>query len=335
MKIIEVCLAYISIKRLIFRYNRSECILYFVKDYQMLQIVVTHPDRFHADDLLATGVLLYLYPHLRVERTRCKSLIGQARFVVDVGEIYDPENGRFDHHQRHSPLRPNNCPYSSLGLVWKSYGQDFVKRVFSENMGFHGYPELSSDQTEQIADLVDQTMIASIDACDTGHFDATETHISRLLERQNGLLSFNDAVTLGQQMMKGIVFHTAECIICKEDIKKALHYRLRPEIIELPRNIVSWRKHVDKDVLFAFYPENKRWMIATMNESGSRIARMFFPEEWRGLSEDELSEVIGFDGCIFVHNAGLVAAHKTKEGAMKMMEKTIEFMRDSLDIRAA
>ena len=58
-----------------------------------------------------------------VIRTRDESIITQADIVFDVGNIYDPEHGRFDHHQTEGAgTRENGVPYASFGLVWKKYG---------------------------------------------------------------------------------------------------------------------------------------------------------------------------------------------------------------------
>jgi len=60
--------------------------------------VVTHDGNFHADDVFSIAVLKTIFPTLTLIRTRDKHVISQADIVIDVGNEYDPETGRFDHH---------------------------------------------------------------------------------------------------------------------------------------------------------------------------------------------------------------------------------------------
>ena len=48
------------------------------------------------------------------------------------------------------------------------------------------------------------------------------------------------------------------------------------------------------------------------------------PEAWRGLRDDELSNISGVPGCIFVHAAGFIGGNKSFEGALQMATKALE-----------
>jgi len=52
------------------------------------------------------------------------------------------------------------------------------------------------------------------------------------------------------------------------------------------------------------------------------LYRILLP--WKGYREKELEEQSGIDGAIFVHISGFIGGVKTKEGALKMAEKTLE-----------
>jgi len=52
--------------------------------------------------------------------------------------------------------------------------------------------------------------------------------------------------------------------------------------------------------------------------------RKSLPEQWRGLRDQELSEVSGIPGCIFVHAAGFIGGNKSFEGALQMAKKALE-----------
>ena len=84
--------------------------------------IVTHNAKFHTDDVFAVATLLILYPGAEVIRTRDESIIKMADIVVDVGQVYDAGNNRFDHHQvGGAGKRENGIQYASFGLVWKKF----------------------------------------------------------------------------------------------------------------------------------------------------------------------------------------------------------------------
>ena len=46
--------------------------------------------------------------------------------------------------------------------------------------------------------------------------------------------------------------------------------------------------------------------------------RLSLRSEWRGLRNEELSEVSGIPDCVFVHISGFIGGNKTYEGALQM-----------------
>ena len=113
-------------------------------------IIVTHNDKFHADDVFAMATLRILFGEKiqKVIRTRDEFIIKDADIVFDVGGIYNPDLNRFDHHQNESAgERENKIPYASFGLVWKKWGSEICK-------------------SEDVAKLVDKKIVQPIDASD-------------------------------------------------------------------------------------------------------------------------------------------------------------------------
>jgi uncharacterized UPF0160 family protein len=88
--------------------------------------LVTHSGGFHADELLSSVILTRLFPNAALTRTRDKAWITPAkdRIIYDVGGDFNAEAQIFDHHQRPNPLRIDDQPYSSFGLIWAQYGRD-------------------------------------------------------------------------------------------------------------------------------------------------------------------------------------------------------------------
>src|SRR3989344_1599620 len=88
-------------------------------------LIITHSGNFHADDVLAVAALdILVGGDYILIRTRDPEVVKTGDYVVDVGGEYDPARNRFDHHQEGGAgLRDNDIPYSSLGLVWETYGE--------------------------------------------------------------------------------------------------------------------------------------------------------------------------------------------------------------------
>lgn len=51
--------------------------------------------------------------------------------------------------------------------------------------------------------------------------------------------------------------------------------------------------------------------------------RVSLLEVWRGLRAEELCDIAGIPGCVFVHANGFIGGNLTKEGALKMALDTL------------
>ena len=101
-------------------------------------VLVTHSGKFHCDEVFAYAILraaLGLHQpgvdHALV-RSRDAAVIASGDVVWDVGLVFDAPAGRFDHHQRGAPVRPDGTPFSSAGLVWREYGVAAVEALLPE-----------------------------------------------------------------------------------------------------------------------------------------------------------------------------------------------------------
>lgn len=119
--------------------------------------VVTHSGLFHTDEVFACAAISIYHSDDCVDiiRSRNPVYFDSADYVVDVGGKYDGAK-YFDHHQRgFDEARPNGVKYSSFGLVWKLLGEKIAG-------------------SEEIADLVDQSLVQFIDQVDNGQVSVPE-----------------------------------------------------------------------------------------------------------------------------------------------------------------
>ena len=58
-------------------------------------------------------------------------------------------------------------------------------------------------------------------------------------------------------------------------------------------------------------------------EPDKKVCSVLFPKEWRGRRNEELSQISGIPGCIYVHDFGYIGGNHTYEGALAMAKKTL------------
>lgn len=143
-------------------------------------VVVTHDGRHHADELLACWFLRVLYHgEIRIVRSTDPKIMESADFLLDCGGKYDPSCGRFDHHgsRDNLPVPPPGrvAGYATAGLVWRRYGIQIMKILLAEWEGpWNSFCESLGSKRKvrecytTLSDILDQEIIAPIDAWDLG-----------------------------------------------------------------------------------------------------------------------------------------------------------------------
>lgn len=119
-----------------------------------IAVSVTHPGKFHLDDVMSEGILKKIKPEIQTIRTKDSAIIANADLRFDVCGEYSHESKSYDHHQKGGAgRRENGVEYASAGLIWKHYSQDICD--------------------SKIAKIVDSQLIQQIDGIDSGHFRNT------------------------------------------------------------------------------------------------------------------------------------------------------------------
>ena len=277
--------------------------------------IATHNGNFHADDVFSVAALKCIFPSFKLIRTRDLALISQADIVIDVGGEYDPDAGRFDHHQRGGAGERNNgIPYSSFGLIWKKYGLDICQG------------------SQDIANAVDTSLVSTIDAIDCGHVEGVSKGISlsqtismfnpTWQEDSHFDTCFDEAVDFASRVLARFIASANGGISAKEIVAKAIDNAEDPRVIVLDKYI-PWKTTVhalSEEALFMIYPsESGQWRIqAVPIELGSFEDRKSLPEQWAGLSGKELQSVTGIDDAMFCHNGLFIAGAASFESTLKM-----------------
>lgn len=277
--------------------------------------VVTHSGSFHADDVFSVAALKSILPAFNLIRTRDVTIIEQADIVLDVGGIYAPESGRFDHHQRGGAgARDNGIPYSSFGLIWQKYGLEIC------------------DGDAAVADSVDGSLVSTIDAIDCGHVEgvAQGISLSQTISMFNPTwqesgdfdAGFNEAVAFAQRVLTRFIASAKGGIDAKSTVAQAIKEADDPRVIVLTQ-YMPWKTTVhslSKEALYVIYPsETGQWRMQTVPvELGSFTDRKPLPQAWAGLSDKALQEVTGIDDAMFCHNGLFIAGTDSFASILKM-----------------
>lgn len=110
---------------------------------------VTHSGTFHVDDVISTIFLSKIFKEInliRVPSMNNRSVINKLVFDIGLGE--------FDHHQKNrNGKRENGIYYSSIGLLWKKYGKQYLTNINAKNIN-------------EVYEYMDKELIQYIDATD-------------------------------------------------------------------------------------------------------------------------------------------------------------------------
>nr|XP_060618823.1 MYG1 exonuclease [Anolis sagrei ordinatus] len=317
----------------------------------------THSGTFHCDEALACFLLRLLpaYQDAEIVRTRDPQLLSGCDVVVDVGGEYDPQRHRYDHHQRsfgesmHSlkPDKPWQTKLSSAGLVYCHFGS----QILANRLGLKEQDPV----LHVLYDKVYENFVEEIDAIDNGisQWDgepryAMTTNLSARVgylnprwndKDQDTEAGFQKAMELvGKEFLDRLDYFYHAWIPARSLVEEAIQQRFEVdpsgEILVLAQGGCPWKEHLftleqemdlKKPLKFILYTDQGgQWRVQCV-PSGLHTFKNRLPllEEWRGLRDEQLSEVSGIPGCVFVHSSGFIGGNRTKEGALEMARKTL------------
>lgn len=303
-------------------------------------VIVTHNGKFHADDAWAAAVLNILFPDCEIIRTRDEAIIDAADFAVDVGGVWDPATGRFDHHQKgFCTARPSGVPYASAGLVWREYGARCVSALASAHTGH----DLAEEKAREIAYGIDADVVQYLDLSDVGAAKSAPGgyglsavvsgfNTNWLDEQRLGssaaadafrLAQFKKAMALLTEVMINAVKYRVGALLAVEQVRQG-EVLEGGKVLFLKNSALPWSQVVRKEmpkVLFVISHSvaEQRYVLHTVPVSTENfIARADLPASWAGLRDAELAAVTGVPDARFCHNGRFIAAVGSYQGARAM-----------------
>ena len=302
--------------------------------------LVTHDGSFHADDIFACATLSLMLEKkgepFTIIRTRDQEIIDNGEYVFDVGGTYDAELNRFDHHQKGgagarpaSPSSPRveagqggeGISYAAFGLVWKKFGEELCG-------------------SKKASDMIDQKLVASIDAHDNGYDLVENKHEISPYSIQHFFYSMRptwqeENVTDDEMFLKCV--EIAKEVLFREIIQAKDGVLAEDLVLSIYKNtkdkrIIVLDKHYPfeyilnnfSEPLFVVCPSRNiknKWGVRAVREDPKTFKnRKSFPVSWGGLRNEELVKVTGVQDAVFCHNNLFLAVAKSKEGAIKLAE---------------
>ncbi|OON63491.1 metal-dependent hydrolase [Massilia sp. KIM] len=319
-------------------------------------LIVTHGGKFHADDAWAVAVLLVLFPDAELVRTRDPAIIEAGDFAIDVGGVWDPDTGRFDHHQKgFDGARQSGVPYASAGLVWRTWGARCVAALARAHLG----RDLDEDTAQQIAYAIDADIVQYLDLSDVGAAKNAPGGygLSAVISGYNPGWMDEQRLGYGEEAeaYRTAQFRRAMAVLT-DILVNAVKYRVgallavaqvrEAQVLEdgrvlfLANGALPWSSVVRKEmpkVLFVISHNvaEQRYMIHTVGVSPDSFeARADLPQAWAGLRDAELAAVTGVADAGFCHNGRFIAAARSYEGIRTMARLALEEV-DRLAVSAA
>jgi len=287
--------------------------------------LITHNDRFHADDVCAMATLRILFGDKikEVIRTRDEDIISTGDIVFDVGNVYDSETNRFDHHQvEGAGTRENGIPYAAFGLVWKKWGEEICG-------------------SQYVADLIDKKMVQTVDASDNGFAlygytmpDVKEYVLDTICgafgstwkEEDNYDTAFFEVVAIVEKILRREIKIAQDKYEVVPLVESAYAQAEDKRVVVLDE-YYPWHDVLQKyeDILFVISPnkEKRIWRINAVQQE-KFVNRKDLPSAWAGLRDEEFKKVSGVEGALFCHRKLFLAGANTKESAVLLAKKAIE-----------
>lgn len=291
--------------------------------------LVTHSGGFHADELLSSVVLTQLFPQATLLRSRDKQWITPAadKIIYDVGGDFNAEAQIFDHHQRPSPLREDDQPYSSFGLIWAQYGRAYLAAM--------SVPEADIDA---IHTTFDTKFVLPIDLLDNGAIEPSVAGPLSILTLPALLGSlkpvfddnsptadddaFFNALPIARSFVEALVRNLAAKARAQTIVMEAIERAGTSSILELPMGM-PYRSALDKaeadHILFVVNPRGDDWALGGIKISNDTFdQRADLPASWAGLTDGDLEAASGVKGAKFCHNARFIAVANSREAILDM-----------------
>lgn len=267
--------------------------------------IVTHAGTFHADEVSAVALLLYLFPNTLVERTYTPSeedFADPEVVVIDIGRRFEPELLNFDHHQ------DTELPASNM-LVLDHFFELLPKgaaEYLQENL-FEYISEVDCGTIiEQINDPYSGCGVEADNSYGHGIELTGVPTISSIIRACNNLhesLGWPIAMqTMGNVLQTYLAAGKKYVETAARWIGEVEKRRGNFAIFDSEDYLVGWETPAEKDSIIYLINRNKRGGYQITSRDSKRYPIPAHPSQ------------------TFLHNSGFIASYPTLEAAIEHAE---------------
>ena len=156
-------------------------------DLKSLDTVYTHSGMFHSDDVHCCIFLKMINPEInivRIPEVTDEILNDSKSIIVDVGGV------KYDHHLDRNEIRNDGIfegiKYSSMGLLWKDFGKEFISEKINDLGIRFESEEMTKKAINEIYDNMNENYIGVIDYIDNnGSVNYEKSNYSLMIDNTN------------------------------------------------------------------------------------------------------------------------------------------------------
>lgn len=317
-----------------------------MKNQNLVITAGTHNGPIHADDVVAAAILRAIYPGIEFVRTRDAAVLADLDVIFDVGGVYDPETGRYDHHQDTGLRRrgqrdgEEGAHLASAGLIWRNFGPEAIAASGID---------LGGASLARVHQVVDQDFVSKIDSLDTGAGQpGTGFTLSHLVgainpnwnedpQEEDFTAAFEAAVGMFVPVIKLMIKNAVAQVAAEDIVAEAVHNIARHERILVLDRFAPWQGGVareegvlDQPLLYVVFPApgGKQWNVQCVPGEEAFSKRKPLPEAWapdrKGLRNKDLADVTGVADAVFCHDGRFIAGAESREGAIALALQAVE-----------
>jgi len=148
---------------------------------------------------------------------------------------------------------------------------------------------------------------------------------------------------IGEEFSRDLDFYAQAWLPARSIVQQAYNKRLEHDsegrVMVFEGQSVPWKDHLynleeadgtSGKILYVLYPEkptpDAKWRIQTVPVTKDSFqSRKSLPKPWWGVRDEQLDEVTGVPGGVFVHASGFIGGNKTFDGVKALAAKACDF----------
>ena len=228
-----------------------------------------------------------------------------------------------------------------VDILWQKVYEEFIEALDAHDNGISVY-DPSETKTLQKRFHDGGIGLGSLVGDLNANFeDPSPTKTSEEAQEAEDARFLQASSLMGSTFLRKLQYYHRAWLPARTLVHQTYHarkeYDAKGMIMLFPRSC-PWKDHLykleaenpdEEKVLYVLYSEGEhegaKWRVQAVGVSKDSFeSRRPLPDNWRGLRDDQLSEVSGIEGCIFAHASGFIGGNKTREGALKMAKRAIE-----------